>query len=231
MHLGWEAETLTFGGVSMGASVSLLYAEAYPQQSIDRFVFIAPSGKTERLLNLARLSGYFARGFTGLGSLLKRAGLGGLVGLPPVFKLLCALNLIKNTPHYTVKQDLAYLGGARLTVLLGAWDMLHTAQDTAWRRGGGPRDVRVQPRRTHAMMCYNPDAWRLDLIPEAWHPVASQQDAEILAEPATAAVRPAQLSVAWDEVTGITLELLRPAVGGAKARIRGARQGLPLSKL
>eukprot|EP00466_Bigelowiella_natans_P015362 jgi/Bigna1/77347/fgenesh1_pg.47_\ len=169
-RVGWQDEKLVFAAISLGAAVALRYNELYPN-SAERFLLFAPSTKAEPFpLNLANVASVVAKAGVGLGKTMRHLGLGITTKLPPIFKSLAYLNLIKNTPTYDTPQELKHVH-VPFTVLLGQLDCIHTAQAEKWRKAGIPslNQTIVMPYEFHVTMCHNPARFKLEDIVNAWH--------------------------------------------------------------
>lgn len=158
--IAWESRPLVIGGFSMGASVALHYATAYPDH-VCGLLLGAPSGMPEGPLNPAHIA-------KGVGRVLV-----GEVVEPQLQakepsehceqsslarRFLSRLGFERHCPDYLVDETVWSCVLERrwpILVIAGRYDFLHTPQVDQWKLRAPWADVQVVPM-THWWLCLHP---------------------------------------------------------------------------
>ena len=171
-RLGWQYAPLCFAGISMGGGVALSYACQYPE-NVGRLFLLAGAGLSESALHPTTLSGQAADAlFCGLAALpLPEA----FLAHPLVRRLLGRLHLVRKTPQYGVREDIAkFVARFPMSVAWGGSDFIHSLQLGRWEAGRRPGEHEplnylVVPWMEHVLFCLSVDKLQLHMYPDFWH--------------------------------------------------------------
>lgn len=146
-------------------------AQLYPDL-VDRLVLAASSGLSEAwpmpsvwgaqaVARLGKLLQWTSTAVPGLASAFHTTGLSKVCGY-----MLC----VEKAPTYGVMERMpAFLAahGIAVSLIFGAFDVLHTAQLERWRPAK-PHCIVVTPM-PHSVLCVSLDGLRLEERPSMWH--------------------------------------------------------------